>query len=119
MLFVQLNYWQLHFADKRDNEKLEDDCILSQFAKEDEEDEFDLTLPLEPTTPTKINVDEQISDSESDGEHNRTTIPQVDGTYSDSDVIINWLLLQMFLIWVGYVILNKRGFWSLDFKDFN
>lgn len=81
------------------NEKIEEDSILTQLTKDDEEEkemeenELDFSLWLETaTTPTKIiqkNDDEEISD---DDLLNVTLIPQMDGCCDEiGEVKINFL----------------------------
>lgn len=63
----------------------EEDSILSQVLEAYEDDDFNLSMPLESvTTPQKIEEKMDVS-ADSDDELNTTLVPQLDGTVDDED----------------------------------
>lgn len=72
------------------DEPVEDDSILSQTIRKEEDDiDLDLSMPLEVcTTPQKI-IPTKDDSEESEDELNKTLVPQLDGEADDLDEVIS------------------------------
>lgn len=80
LIFTSIRFCIIYLLGDVSNE-LEDDSVLSQMVKIDEEEpDLDLTLPL-PKSPEKTELDEYDFD--------KTLIPQLDGEFDDENLKVS------------------------------